>query len=229
MDYEAFARSWDGHVRELINVTAKKAAAIDKKHKQIVDGACQVFFRKGYHPTSIREISEAAGMSMGQLYHYISSKDDVLFLIHRHMQTAWYKFLTERLVEDPDDPVKTLIDAMHLTMEFHTTNKKLLQFIYSESKYLSKNHLQVVLQMDDKNVVQFWRDRLAAIQQKRGLDLDINSTANIISYLNVFIPLRGWNLKDRPIREHQAMVTQFVLRALGLTPNRPSALREPVA
>lgn len=229
MDYEAFAKSWDGHVHELINVTAKKPGAIDKKHKQIVDGACKVFFRKGYHPTSIREISEAAGMSMGQLYHYISSKDDVLFLIHRHMQTAWYKFLTEKLIEDPDDPVKTLIDAMRLTMEFHTNNRKLLQFIYSESKYLSKNHLQVVLQMDDKNVVQFWRDRLVAIQQKRGLDLDINSTANIISYLNVFIPLRGWNLKDRPIREHQKMVTQFVLRALGLTSNPQAAIGETVA
>lgn len=219
MDYETFAKSWDGHVRELINVTAKTTDAIDRKHRQIVDGACRIFFKKGYHPTSIREISEAAGMSMGQLYHYISSKDDVLFLIHRHMQTSWYKFLTERLVEDPDNPVKTLVDAMKLTMEFHTTNKKLLQFIYSESKYLSKKHLQVVLQMDDKNVVQFWRERLIDIQQKYGLALDINSTANILVYLNVYIALRGWNLKDRPIREHQEMVTKFVLKAIGFDPN----------
>jgi AcrR family transcriptional regulator len=217
MDYDAFVKSWDGHVRELINVSAKKTDAIDKKHKQIVEGACRIFFKKGYHPTSIREISEAAGMSMGQLYHYISTKDDVLFLIHRHMQTSWFKHLTEHLIEDHKNPVKTLMDAMRLTMEFHTVNKKLIQFIYSESKYLSKKHLQVVLQMDDKNVVQFWRDRISAIAREKNLTLDINSTANILAYLIVFTPLRGWNLKDRPVREHQDLVIQFALKAIGVS------------
>lgn len=225
MQYNAFVKSWDGHIRELIKVTAKKANAIDEKHKLIVEGACEVFFKKGYHPTSIREISDAAGMSMGQLYHYISSKDDVLFLIHRHMQTSWYKYLTENLVEDPEDPVKTFVDAMNLTMEYHSANKKLLQFVYSESKYLSKNHLQVVLQMDDKNVVQFWRDRLTNIQKKKDLDLDINFTANIITYLNVFTPQRGWNLKDKPVQEQKKLLIQFILKAIGV--NGPDSISLP--
>ncbi len=216
MDYDAFTKSWDGHVLELIKVSAKKTQAIDKKHKQIVEGACKVFFQKGYHPTSIREISEAAGMSMGQLYHYISSKDDVLFLIHRHMQTSWYKYLAENLREDVDDPVKTFTDAIRLTIEFHSTHKKLIQFIYSESKYLSKQHLKVVLQMDDKNVVQFWRDLLVDVQRKTGLDIDINACANILVFLNVFMPLRGWNLKDRPSDVYKQQLVEFVLKAVGI-------------
>jgi len=216
MDYDEFAKSWDGHILELINVSAKKAHAIDKKHKQIVDGACKVFFQKGYHPTSIREISEAAGMSMGQMYHYISTKDDVLFLIHRHMQTGWYKYLTDNLHENPEDPVKTLTDALRLTIEFHSTHKKLIQFIYSESKYLSKPHLKVVLQMDDQNVVQFWRELLIAVQQKTGLDIDINAYANILVFLNVFMPLRGWNLKDRPADAYKQQLLRFALKAIGI-------------
>lgn len=214
LDYDAFEKSWEGHVHELIKVAAKKDSVINQKHKLIVDGACRLFFRKGYHPTTIREIAEAAGMSMGQLYHYISSKDDVLFLIHRHAQLLWYKYLTEKMVEDPDDPVATFINAMRLTMEHQTVNKKLLQFIYSESKYLSKKHLEVVLQMDDRNVVQFWRDRVSAVKQKLGLDLDVNFAANLIAYLNVFTPLRGWNLKARPIKEQHELVIQFILKAI---------------
>lgn len=216
MDYDAFTKSWDGHVLELIKVSAKKAHAIDRKHKQIVDGACKVFFQKGYHPTSIREISEAANMSMGQLYHYISSKDDVLFLMHRHMQTRWYKYLTDNLREASDDPVKTFTDAMRLTIEFHTTHKKLIQFIYSESKYLSKQHLKVVLQMDDRNVVQFWRDLLVAVQRKTGNAIDVNACANILVFLNVFMPLRGWNLKDRPANDYKQQLLQFALKAIGI-------------
>jgi hypothetical protein len=132
------------------------------------------------------------------------------------MQTRWYKYLTENLKEDPDDPVKTLTEALRLTTEFHTTNKKLIQFIYSESKYLSKQHLKVVLQMDDKNVVQFWRDLLVAVQQKTGLEIDINACANILVFLNVFMPLRGWNLKDRPANEYKQQLLQFALRGLGI-------------
>lgn len=216
LDYETFAKTWDHHVHDLIKTAAKKTNTIDKKHQQIVDGACRIFFKKGFHPTSIREIADAAGMSMGQLYHYISSKDDVLFLLHKHMQLVWYKCLTENLVEDPDDPVKTMVEAMRLTMKCQTENKKLLRFIYSESKYLSKKHLHVVLQMDKKNVIQFWRDRLAAIKEKIHPDIDIDLAANVIVYLLVFTPLRGWNLKDRPVSEHQEELIRFILNAIGI-------------
>ena len=49
---------------------------------------------------------------------------------------------------------------MTTTFDFLLKNKDLIQFIYSESKYLNKEHLRVVLEMDDKNVVEFWREIL---------------------------------------------------------------------
>jgi AcrR family transcriptional regulator len=205
------------HIVFLTDCRKEAGGLVDERSFQDrISFVCKVFFQKGYHPTSIREISEAAGMSMGQLYHYISTKDDVLFLMHRHMQTSWYKYLTDNLKEDPDDPVQTLTDALRLTTDFHFTHKKLIQFVYLESKYLSKQHLKVVLQMDDQNVVQFWRNLLVAVQRKTGLDIDINACANIIVFLNVFMPLRGWNLKDRPAEEYKQQLLQFALKAIGI-------------
>jgi len=64
--------------KDLTIASAKNARRVENKQRQIVDGSCRLFFKKGYHPTTIREIANASGMSMGQLYHYISSKDDVL-------------------------------------------------------------------------------------------------------------------------------------------------------
>jgi len=101
-----------------------------------VDGACRIFFEKGYHPTTIRDIVQACGMSMGQLYHYISSKDDVLYLVHKHMQNIWYEYLENSDYEEAKDPVKKLALALYQTLKFMTKNRKLIQFIYSESKYL---------------------------------------------------------------------------------------------
>ena len=93
MDYDAFIKGWDGYINTLIKISAKKPEKIEEKHQQIANGALKVFLKKGYHPTTIREIAESAGMSLGQLYHYVSSKDDVLFLIHRHQQIAFYNHM----------------------------------------------------------------------------------------------------------------------------------------
>ena len=215
--YESFLERWEGHVEELVNVSAKKGHAIEAKHRQIVDGACSVFFQKGYHPTSIREIAQAAGMSLGQLYHYISSKDDVLFLIHKHMQTSWYRQLTDSRIENVKDPLERLALAVRTTFDFLVKNKDLIQFIYSESKYLNKEHLQVVLEMDDKNVVEFWREILRDCFKDRKPAPDIDLAANFIAYILVFYALRGWNLKSRPVKEVAEFVLDFIYKGLGLS------------
>lgn len=215
IDSDAFVRSWDGHVKELIKISAKKADRVEKKHDQIVKGAIKVFLEKGFHPTTIREISEAAGMSMGQLYHYVSSKDDVLFLIHRHLQIAFSKHMKTFSNVD-DDAVIALTKALRHSQTFIVDNKKLFQFIYRESKYLNKKHLQVVLQMDDKNIVEYWRRLLEQVNIQRGPGIDTNYAANLIAYLSVFIPMRGWNLKDRPIKEQQDLLIKHIIRAVGI-------------
>ena len=51
--------TWQSLMKDLIKVPAKKKLAIGAKHKQIIDGACKVFFKKGFHPATIRELSES--------------------------------------------------------------------------------------------------------------------------------------------------------------------------
>jgi len=52
---------------DVIFASTKNSSLVEGKHQQIVDGACKIFFKKGFHPTTIREIAKACGMSMGQL------------------------------------------------------------------------------------------------------------------------------------------------------------------
>jgi AcrR family transcriptional regulator len=181
-----------------------------------VDGACRLFFEKGYHRTTIREIALASGMSMGQLYHYISSKDDVLFLIYKHMQMIWYEHLAQSGIEEVEDPVQRLTGALHHTLEFMVENKELFLFVYTETKYLERRHLRVVLEMDDKNVVGFWRRLLQGVDREKSIKGDLNFLANLISYLMVFLPLRGWNLRDKEESEHLDSLAHFILRGLGI-------------
>ncbi len=196
--------------------SSKNVRLVEEKHDQIVKGACRIFYKKGYHPTTIRMIANACGMSMGQLYHYISSKDDVLYLVHKHMQKIWRDYLENSNIEKIKDPLQKLTEALRHTLEFMVKNKELFQFIYTESKYLDKKHLRVVLDLDYKNVIGFWRSLLKEVNKQRPIKDDLDFLGSLIAYLPVFLALRGWTLRDKSMSKSVDSLLQFTLRGLGL-------------
>lgn len=201
------------------NVSSNKAW-IEKKHQQIVDGACQIFFRKGYHPTTTRDIAKACGMSIGQLYHYISSKDDVLFLVHQHSQKIWHDYLKKADSGPSADPLVRLKASLYHSLDFIVENRKLIQFMYSESKYLDKANLKVVLDLDYDNVLGFWRDLLTDVRQKYPIKGDVEFLSSLIAFLVAFLALRGWTLTEKPNRKHADLLVRFIFNGIGL-PDQP--------
>lgn len=61
---------------------ALSAAKYDARRLELVDIAASVFARKGYHATSVDDLVAATGLKRGGLYHYISSKEDLLIAAH---------------------------------------------------------------------------------------------------------------------------------------------------
>jgi AcrR family transcriptional regulator len=48
------------------------------REDEILAAAGRIFREKGYHATSVRDIAESVGLLKGSLYHYISSKEELL-------------------------------------------------------------------------------------------------------------------------------------------------------
>jgi AcrR family transcriptional regulator len=59
----------------------KNRNLVEKRRRQIVDAAAKLFIAKGFHKTTTRQIAQAAGFSIGSLYEYVNSKEDVLYLV----------------------------------------------------------------------------------------------------------------------------------------------------
>ncbi|MDR3763436.1 MAG: TetR/AcrR family transcriptional regulator [Acidobacteriota bacterium] len=51
--------------------------AIERNQVRIQDAALRIFTRQGYHGTSVREIADAAGVSLGNIYNYYPSKEEI--------------------------------------------------------------------------------------------------------------------------------------------------------
>ena len=56
---------------------AAQNAAVDKR-RVILDAAVRVFARQGFHTCRVADIADAAGVAYGLVYHYFSSKDEIL-------------------------------------------------------------------------------------------------------------------------------------------------------
>lgn len=67
--------------------TASVTAVTVDKRRLLLDAAVHVFARKGFHAARVGDIAEEAGVAHGLLYHYFSSKDEVLATIFRETWT----------------------------------------------------------------------------------------------------------------------------------------------
>jgi AcrR family transcriptional regulator len=70
----------------------ERSAGAEEKRRQILDAAVRVFAHKGFHTSRVGDIAEEAGVAHGLLYHYFSSKDEVLDTIFRE---EWINLLAE--------------------------------------------------------------------------------------------------------------------------------------
>lgn len=83
----------------------------DRKLAEILSAAAEVFAERGYDRASIRMVAERAGISVPGIYHYIRSKQDLLFLIqHGVFRDLVDQFRRDsRSVPDPEARLELLI------------------------------------------------------------------------------------------------------------------------
>lgn len=59
----------------------KNQELVKERRRQIVDAAVKLFIKNGYHKTTTRQLAKATGLSIGSLYEYVSTKEDILYLV----------------------------------------------------------------------------------------------------------------------------------------------------
>ncbi len=197
-----------------VETQIKDSELVRKKHLQIAKGASKLFTKKGYFQTSIREISKASGLTMGNLYNYITKKEDVLYLVFDVFHSIWVNRLEEEGVFEIEDPIKQLNAAIQKMLELTNEHKDMVLLMYTESKSLPKNFLKIILEKESGLVECFEKILKIGIEKKAFKIKDPFFWANIIVYLLSLEPLRGWNLrKSYKVGIINNLIRDFILSA----------------
>ncbi len=117
------------------NSKSSDLSRYDQKLEFILRTAAGIFAEKSYHSTSMRDISRATGISLAGLYHYCSSKEELLFLIQDNCFARVLERLEERLRETRD-PVEKLRIFIENHLSFFAANMAEMKVLSHEADSL---------------------------------------------------------------------------------------------
>jgi AcrR family transcriptional regulator len=130
-----------------IPTQVKNQDLVQRRRRQIVDAAVELFIQNGFHKTTTRQIAAAAGFSIGSLYEYVASKEDILYLvcdaIHAEMEIGMAEAM--KRVSREDNPLAEVIRAYLLVCD--RMNDHIL-LIYQETQSLPNKWRRVVLESE---------------------------------------------------------------------------------
>ncbi|MDS9472301.1 TetR/AcrR family transcriptional regulator [Sporosarcina pasteurii] len=136
-----------------VESSVKDESLIEMRRQQMVQGAIKLFKEKGFHRTTTREIAKEAGFSIGTLYEYIRTKEDVLFLVCDSIYDEVQNRLSTLAMEE--GTVAGLKSAIHQYYQLIDDMTDEYVVMYQESKSLPKDALQYVLKKELEMVALF--------------------------------------------------------------------------
>lgn len=120
--------------RETKRIKKEKTAA--KNLDTIFGAVLKISNKKGFKAMSMRDLSSECGLSMGALYNYFSTKDELLEMLQHQRRAITGKILEERIAAEPTAAGK-LKAAVHTHLFLSESMQPWFYFSFMETKNLS--------------------------------------------------------------------------------------------
>lgn len=185
-----------------------------KRQLLILKKASKLFIKKGYSQTTMRDIAKATGINLGNLYSYISSKEDILCLAFDTYHGPAMAWLVSESILDIEDPVEQLKIALHQMLDMIHDARNDVLMMYRETRVLPPKFLKIVLQKEN-DLIKIFEDIIARGIAKKVFHVrDPYFAANMLVFQLSLYPLRSWNLKRYTREEYLALAEESILKAI---------------
>lgn len=118
-----------------------------RREREIYRAAVEIFHRKGFSDASVEDIADAVGILKGSLYHYINSKEDLLFGILREVHTEVDELLRAARERTELSPLSRLLDYVHRQVSYNAENVEKIAVYYHDLNQLSRDRLDEITEL----------------------------------------------------------------------------------
>ncbi|MBF0411937.1 MAG: TetR/AcrR family transcriptional regulator [Desulfamplus sp.] len=180
------------------NIRIKKEKTAVKNFEKIFDAVFQITYEKGFQAMTMRDLSSRTNMSLGSLYAYFASKEELLAIIHKQ-GSSMITNVFEKFHNLNDPPLEQLRSVIKAHLFLSEAARPWFYFTFMESKNLNLEQRQAVISMEEST-----ENRLVKILEageEQGIFRKNNHklTASIIKAMQQDWYLKRWKYKKREI------------------------------
>lgn len=195
---------------------------VEERRDLIIGAAIRVFREKGFNVATTRDVATAAGVTQSNLYNYVRSKDDILYMVCDHL-VGLYLGAVDGVSGKFEDPHARLVESVRAVIAVMCSHKQELVLLYNEAHSLQKDDRRLVLSMISGFIALF-----------QGLIVDYEASygptrlgnkrlaANLLSFVPAVMALRSWDLSGHVDKaDAEQGLLDFILGGLGIPPLAP--------
>lgn len=119
------------------SIKAKKPQTAVKNLALIFEATLKVANAKGFQAMTMRDLSQASGLSMGALYDYFSGKDELLEMVQRTGREVTHRLLRQGFA-DETEPAARLAAAVRTHVFLSEAMRPWFFFSYMEARHLGE-------------------------------------------------------------------------------------------
>jgi AcrR family transcriptional regulator len=186
-----------------IPTTIKDQDLVAQRRGEIIDVATRLFLERGFHRTSIRDIARACPFNLASLYMYVTSKEDILFLVAQQLidEKAKAMAAVEMSENDPAGSFRTALMSYCRIVHRYRPHIRLL---YRELDVLSPPRREIV--MASLSTVTDVFEQIVREGIKKGVFSDVEPK---LVALNALFLCHLWSLHARALRSITQNINEF--------------------
>lgn len=201
---------------------AASAAGNDTRTGQaVLSAAAALFAERGYHATRIRDIAHAAGLSKASIYHYVRSKEELLYALASRTLEDHLLAATEVTLSH-EEPVEALRELIRAHLRGLLAKRTSIAFTLLDAKSLPPDQFRAIAALRDR-YAEIVRGVIASCRQDGAIRGDLAARELSIALSNILNGTLFW-YRPRLDLDAVAEVTTSVFLH-GLNPAAPALPR----
>ena len=158
--------------------------------ERLIKAAIDLFYRKGYPTTTIRDIGKKASISTSVIYHYFNDKEEMLFEIIELAGKDLFELL-EEIIKEESDPVECLKKMIRAHMvDWCLKRKKESKIIVMDDAWLTDKRKKINIESQRK-LYFLYKTKLTELKEK-GLIIDTDLTVLCFSIFGIIAQSIRW-------------------------------------
>lgn len=191
---------------------------VARRQAQIIRAAVELYGKRGYHVTTIREVAQRAGVSVGLIYQYVADKEDVLFLALTDVLDSYLREIPLAL-----DGLVEPMERFHAAVRAygHVIDERIdaTVLVYRETKSLRRERRNLIKQKEADSNRLISECIAHCVRERLFEDIDVELfTYQIVMFCHAWA-LKSWHFKGR------YGIDEYVTRGIDLMLNPVTTTR----